>query len=996
MVHPLFRLILFLAATSVLSGCHESPSKTAQQEKLPAPVPAHAAKLPSDKDQAPKPLRSAPKRRDQETVLLSDIHPLTLAGRRSGEGYFSRDGRRMVFQSERKKGNPFYQIYLADLDRGRIRRISPGDGKTTCAWIHPDGNRILYASTHHDPEAVEKQKQELKTRASGKKRRYSWDYDKHYELYHHDLNTGRNHRLTDATGYDAEGSYSPDGRLIVFASNRHAYQTPPTGEAKKRFELNRSSEMDLYLMNADGPNLRRLTRSPGYDGGPFFSADGKKICWRRFSSNGATAEIFTMDVDGTGEKQITRLGHMSWAPYFHPSGDYLIFSSNKHGFGNFELFIVDAEGRRDPVRVTHQNGFDGLPVFLPDGHHLSWTSQRTGRGSQIVMARWNDAKARSLLKLPPDPDSKPPKRPTVDYARHKKHLEYLASEALEGRLTGTPGEKLATAYMARHFEKLGLKPAGDDGGYFQNFSFTSGVRLGEKIRLALGEKTFTPRTEWVPVSFTKNVTLKNLPVVFAGYGIVAPKTMGFEGYDSYVHLDVKDKWVMVFRAGPTRSKKKLQQALRPFEPLVRKAMTARDKGAAGLIFVSGPNPQFAKRPLVPVQMVGSLGRTSIGAVSVTDAVAETMLRRHGDASLRSLYEKLDRGEQVMGFELKNVRLTGRLRMDRKKSSGRNVLGLLQTGDQPARQLVVVGAHIDHLGRSSVGSRAKADNVGRIHRGADDNASGSATLLELAADLAGAKERGQISTRRDVLLAAWSGEELGLIGSTRFATEAIGPEAKGKPRIVAYLNMDMVGRYRRRVAVQGIGSSDAWVGLVEQANLPIGLNIKLSADSYLPTDTTPFYTRGVPILASFTGVHDQYHTPRDTPDLIDYPNMVRIGRFMTGVTRLLLERKTPLTYRKQKRPKVARGALRVFLGTVPDYTEADVPGMKLSGVVKGGPAEKAGLRAGDIITSLGGQKVENIYDYMRAIGKLKIGKPAEVKLLRDGQSKTLTIKPGARS
>ena len=212
----------------------------------------------------------------EEMDLLSNTRQLTFEGRRAGEGYFSADGTRMIFQSERDAINPFYQIYLMDLETGDVDLVSTGYGKTTCAWIHPVADKVLYASTHDDPDARQKMQAELDFRASGKQRRYSWDYDEHYEIYEQDLITGERRNLTHALGYDAEGAYSPDGSRIVFASNRRAYSDQMSAEVQAIFEHDKSFMMDLYLMNADGSGVRRLTDAPGYDGGPFFSFDGKR------------------------------------------------------------------------------------------------------------------------------------------------------------------------------------------------------------------------------------------------------------------------------------------------------------------------------------------------------------------------------------------------------------------------------------------------------------------------------------------------------------------------------------------------------------------------------------------------------------------------------------------------------------------------------------------------------------------------------------------------
>ena len=189
-------------------------------------------------------------------------------------------------------------------------------------------------------------------------------------------------------GYDAEGAFSPDGKKIVFCSLRDAYPTNKLSAADlKRLETDPAYFGEIYIMNADGSQQRRLTRTPGYDGGPFFSPDGQRIVWRRFETNGVVADVFTMKLDGSDVRRITDFGCMSWAPFFHPSGDYLVFTANKLGFANFELFIVDAQGEREPVRVTYTDGFDGLPSFSPDGKQLTWTSNRGADGKSQIVSR---------------------------------------------------------------------------------------------------------------------------------------------------------------------------------------------------------------------------------------------------------------------------------------------------------------------------------------------------------------------------------------------------------------------------------------------------------------------------------------------------------------------------------------------------------------------------------------------------------------------------------
>jgi Tol biopolymer transport system component len=335
-----------------------------------------------------------------EARLLSNIRQVVADAKRSGEGYFSADGKRLIYQAEGEQDNPFYQIYIRDLPDGAARRLSPGMGKTSCAWIHPDGKRALFSSTHEDPATPQEHEEEFARRAAGQSRRYQFEYDPAFDIYEVELAGGTLTNLTKTKGYDAEASYSPDGKSICFASNRHAYAESLSEEDQKRLAEAPEYFNELYMMDADGQNVRRLTNAPGYDGGPFFSADGKRICWRRFDPSGRTAEIFTAAVDGSDVRQLTRLGAMSWAPFFHPSGDYLIFASNLEGMRNFELYLVDAAGEREPQRVTFTPGFDGLPAFSPDGKTLAWSTTRSPTGeAQIYFADWNDAAARELLGL---------------------------------------------------------------------------------------------------------------------------------------------------------------------------------------------------------------------------------------------------------------------------------------------------------------------------------------------------------------------------------------------------------------------------------------------------------------------------------------------------------------------------------------------------------------------------------------------------------------------
>ena len=990
--------------------------------------------------------------------LLTGTRQLTFAGRRSGEGYFSADGKKMVFQSEREPGNPFFQIYLLDLETGDDQRISPGHGKTTCAWIHPDNNRVLFASTQLDPSAKQKQKDELALRAEGKQRRYSWDYDANFDIQEYDLKSKTYRQLTREKGYDAEGSYSPDGKLIAFASNRSAYDRKLTKEEQEQLERDPSVFMEIYLMNADGSNVRKLTDTVGYDGGPFFSPDGKRICWRRFTEDGATAEIMTMKIDGSDVRQLTDWKVMSWAPYYHPSGKYIIFTTNRHGFANFELYMVSTEGKSDPIRVTDSEGFDGLPVFSPDGKAMVWTSNRTAaKQSQLFRADWNHELALELLESVAGDEARLSSKDVLSSAKESakqtasdflpadiaRHVAFLCREELEGRLTGTPGEKLATEYVAAYFDELGLEPAGDKGTFFQDFDFTAGIKLGKKNSLQLGDKTHELNKQWRPVSFSASGDFQSDAIAFAGYGLVAPASKEFEEYDSYVHLDVEDKWVVVFRFLPEGATPELRQHWARFSSLRYKAMVARDHGAKGLIVVSGPNSKVRDQ-LIKLRYDGSLSGTSIPVISVTDEVVDQWIVKstpeEKKLSLEKWQSSLDPGKPQMGFQLEGMKLKANIEIDQVKRQGRNVIARLRAKVKNKQPAILVGAHVDHLGRGgSSSSLAKENEEEQIHFGADDNASGTAAMMEIAEYMAGLNKDGDLALTRDVIFVAWSGEELGLYGSSHFvkklqaamanyahaahggAAPSKHPEKKKAPSkheaeapkhdhhthsestksnlnfmIAACLNMDMVGRFDKALVLQGIGSSSIWKGEIEKRNIPVGLPITLQNDSYLPTDASSFFMNGVPILSAFTGTHTDYHTPRDTPEKLNYEAAAKIAKLMGLITRGLATSEKNPDYISQDRPEQQRRAnLRAYLGTIPDYGASDVKGVQLSGVGKGGPAEKSGMKSGDVIVELAGKKIENIYDYTYAIEALKIGQKTKVVIQRKGKRITLELIPGSR-
>lgn len=971
-------------------------------------------------------------RQENEARFFTNVRQLTSAGLRSGEGYFSADGTKMVFQSERDAENPFYQMYVMDFELGDVIRVSPGEGKTTCGWIHPSGDRVMFASTQDDPDRLKKQKAKIVEREEGKESRYSWDYDPAYEIYSYEFSTGEYTQISHARGYDAEGSYSPDGDKIAFASNRRAYIDGELSEdERKLFEFHEAAVMDIYIMDADGSNVVRLTDEMGYDGGPFFSPDGERICWRRFKPDMTSSEIWTMKIDGTDKRQLTQWGSTSFAPYYHPSGKYIVFIANPEGYSNFEVYLIPAEGRQEPVRVTWTGGFDGFPTFTNDGKTFSWTSNRNGNISQLYSADWNHEAALAAIGLKQARDEAEDEPVAVDTQDDEatgreatgltspgfdqqdvlRHVDYLCRPELEGRMTGSVGERRATAYVAAYLDSLGFLPAGDvdsngNPTWYQNFEFPAGASLGQENQLKINDSVAKMGDDWSPLNFSGTGNFEG-KVAFAGYGIVAPKTEHGDEYDSFVHLDVTDKWVLVYRFLPEDVSPERRQELNFHSQLRVKAANVRDRGGRGLIIVSGPN-SGVKQQVIQLGSESALGKVSIPVISISDDLAQTMMKAAGQ-DLKWWQSQLDSGQPQIGFDFPDIIVSCDVDVIQKHGRGRNVIGRLQFGDEPSPQAVFVGAHIDHLGRGGFSSMARDEaEKTQIHYGADDNASGVAGLLEIAEYLAFEKRARKIKSGRDLVVGAWSGEELGLFGSSYFvkqqqrevagkpdASDTDVSEVSINPRFAAYLNMDMIGRFDGKLVMQGLGSSDWWAGEIEKRNLVTGLQLQQSLDTNLPTDATEFYRAGVPILAAFTGTHNDYHTPRDTPEKLDYPHTAQIARLMGLITRSLVTGKEAPQHKEHKAVETnMRFTGRASLGTSPDYT-TEVVGTMIKSVRSGSPADKAGIQGNDVVIELAGKTIENVYDYTNAIGALKVGEAVKIIIIRKNERMELTITPESR-
>ncbi len=921
---------------------------------------------------------------------MTNPRQLVLEGKRSGEGYFRQDGKALIFQSEREEGNPFYQIYRLDLESGESARVSPGMGKTSCGFFQPGTERVLFASTHEDPEARAKQQAEIEFRASGKQRRYAWDYDATMDVFSSNTDGSQLVNLTHSPGYDAEGAFSPDGNSIVFCSLRAAFPLEHLApEQRARYEKDPAFFGDIHVMAADGSNVRRLTDGAGYDGGPFFSPDGERIVWRRFDESGMVADVWTMRRDGTDKRRVTDFKAMSWAPYYHPCGKYLIFTCNKIGFENFELFLVDVEGEREPVRVSFTTGFDGLPVFSPDGKKLSWASGRTGDGkSQIFLADWNDEAAQAALAEAPKRVSAFSPKPEIAAEDARQEVAWLADPAREGRATGSAGAKATAEWLAEYFAKAGLKPLPGAMGFFAPFEFNAGEKV-DAAKAFLHFADAKPKLDegFRPLPFSSNEEVSG-PVVFAGYGLSVPEGPGQARYSSFEGLDVKDKILLLLRYVPEGVEPPRRAHLNRYSGLRYKVMMARERGAKGVLVVTGPNSP-GDGELLPLRGDGSNSDSGLPALSISGAVADALLKPAGK-TLKELQTSLDAENPHAegGFVIPGIQARFSAAVQHEKKTDRNVIGYIPGQSE---EWVFIGAHYDHLGHGNAGgsSLARAGEEGKIHPGADDNASGAAFVLEIAGALANQPEK----LRRNVAFCLWSGEEMGLLGSSSFCEK---PHVELK-NITAYVNADMVGRLRdNKLIVQGVGSSKAWPRLLEKRNVAAGFALTLQEDPYLPTDVTSFYPKRIPVLNFFTGSHDDYHRPTDTADKVNAEGIARIAAFAKGIVLDAAQSSERLDFARVERKDQggSRDNLRAYLGSIPDYG-TEVKGVKLSGVRAASPAEKAGIKGGDIIVEFAGQKIANIYDYTYALDAVKIGQPVKITIERAGQRVELTATPEQR-
>jgi aminopeptidase YwaD len=567
-----------------------------------------------------------------------------------------------------------------------------------------------------------------------------------------------------------------------------------------------------------------------------------------------------------------------------------------------------------------------------------------------------------------------------------RHVYYLTSERLEGRRAGTEQAKKAALYIAREFQDYDLLPAAgwenslisrDD--FFQSFEFTSGIQTGNRNFLTLYTESESIQTDYnkdfrtLPFSATATISA---PIVFAGFGISAPQ----DNYDDFAETEIGGSILLVFEGSPDRNDP--HGILNQYADSRNKAIAAREAGALAIMIITEPDTLDSSK-LMRIRLDRSFGTVGIPVLNVSINTADRLL---GDS--KEIYKKLIGDKKPNSYLINNITASIETELFTVTSTCNNVIGYIP-GNDPMYQneVIIIGAHYDHLGWGGEGSMLPDESA--IHHGADDNASGTAGLLELAQAFSADRD----NLQRGILFIAFSAEELGLIGSKYYVDNPLIPLENS----LAMINLDMIGRMRNNeLTVFGTGTSPAWDSLLSSQPSYDSFTIRTNPDGMGPSDHASFYNKDIPVLFLHTGLHEDYHRPSDTADNIHYEEMERVVRFVYELVSDLntIPERPQFTKVETPRPTGTMRGIRVYVGTMPDYV-GESGGLKITGVREGSPAALAGIQKDDIIINFGGIKVENVYDYTYALGEFNPGQVIDVVIKRDGSEKIISLELGAR-
>jgi Zn-dependent M28 family amino/carboxypeptidase len=555
-----------------------------------------------------------------------------------------------------------------------------------------------------------------------------------------------------------------------------------------------------------------------------------------------------------------------------------------------------------------------------------------------------------------------------------QHTQVLASDGFGGRKPGTPGIDKAAEYISKYFISIGLTPMFEKG--YQYFDVTTGIALGDKNSFTYEGKSFTAGKDYNPETYS-NDTSVNAAVVFAGYGF-SINTNDLK-WDDYQGLDVKNKWVIVLRGGP---KDKGKKVFGKYTNDHAKMLAAKDKGAAGIILVTG-EVQKKEDMLRPLPNADSKSKSGFAAINLTRAAVNKILSDNGK-TIEDLEKQLLKKQVPASFDLKG-KLNVKLNIVPVKAHTANVAACLMSS-HPTNNYIVIGAHYDHLGMGGPGTGSRKQDTVAIHNGADDNASGTAMVMDLAGRFASLK----LSLNYNLIFVAFTGEEMGLLGSAYFVNH---PPIELK-QIKMMLNFDMVGRLNEKhlLSVGGVGTFPEAENILKQDNDTNLLRLSFSKEGYGPSDHASFYGDSIPVLYFNTGVHGDYHTPIDDFDKINCKGMGLISDFTLKVITDIAQNNYSLTYQEAgpKNKSSDRSGLKVTLGIMPDFANQDIKGVMAAAVTPEGPAFRGGMQKGDIVVGMNGKPVNDIYEYMERLKAFSSGQTITVDVIRNQKKVVLLI------
>jgi len=558
----------------------------------------------------------------------------------------------------------------------------------------------------------------------------------------------------------------------------------------------------------------------------------------------------------------------------------------------------------------------------------------------------------------------------------RDHVKYLASDSLKGRMTGSEGDSLAAEYIKNELTSFGFIPVTGDG--FQRFKVISKLVAGPENSLSVEEKVYDQGKDFMPLAFSSNSGLI-AEAAFAGYGFnINGDSLKWNDYNG---IDVKDKWVIILRADPETDK--TDSPFIPFSNDRGKALLAKDMGAAGVLFVSGPG--YDSQDTFESLNSGDFS-VDIPVLRIKREVADIILIKTKQ-TIAGLEKKLNENRKSFSFST-GTTVSAKAEIIRELNTTRNVVMMLPGEDENLKnEYLIIGAHFDHLGMGGPGSSSRAVDTIAVHYGADDNASGVAMMLELAEKFSHTKG----SHKRSIICIAFTGEELGLLGSKHFADDS----GLDLSNVNVMINLDMVGRLQETNSIQisGVGTAEGLRDIVFAESDTSVIKLTLSDEGYGPSDHSSFYGKNIPVLFYSTGAHLDYHTPSDTYDKINYKGMVTISSLIFDVAERLASSPDKLKF-SEAGPKVEQGRpMRrkgVTLGIMPDFAGNVKNGLRADFVTPGKPAALGGMKKGDIITSINGKTVNNIQDYMFRMGQLKHGQTISVEILRNNEKMVLLI------